>query len=329
VIFWNATHGWASFAYQGNRAGGFQGLRPEMVLEALVGQVLYLTPWVFVALIVVVARLARRGPRDWSAPEAFLLCQSVPALGLFLGVSTFHRIMAHWPMIGFVGLLPILGRTCAEYLEVRPVATRRALVLSVLMPVILGTLFVVQARTGLFQDSRGRLLGLIPARVDPTVDTIRWGQIAGELERRGLLDAPGTFLFTDCWRFSAELEMATHRQASVACFHRDSRSFTFWSRPEDWVGKDGIFISVPDGMAGAKNYLPWFRKVEPIATFPIVRAGVPLQYVSLYRCVTMTDPFPFGFTGPGPVPLPKPRLEPTRSDPRLTLEGVAPEAVKR
>ncbi len=310
VIFWNSHHGWASFLYQGNRAGGFHGFRPEMLQEALVGQALYLTPWIWVWLLVVLFRMLRRGLRDWSEAEALLMCEAIPALTLFMGLSTFQRIMAHWPLIGFVALLPLLGRTWANLDEKDGPRFRRRLVAVAIVPMVLGCLFIVQARTGLFQDGKGRLLGLIPSRRDPTVDTIRWRQIAHELEQRGLLDEPGTFLFTDYWCFSAELEMATKRPSPVACFHRDARSFTFWSRPEEWVGRDGIFVRVEDGLCHSDFYEPWFTRVEPIGSFPIVRAGVPLQTVKLYRCVRQTDPFPIGYRGPGLIPRPKRATEP-------------------
>lgn len=304
VIGWNAAHEWTSFLYQGNRAGGFHGLQPAMFLEAVVGQVLYLTPWIWGLLVMILFGLLRKGPRGWSDVEAFLVCEAVPVLALFMSVATFRRIMAHWPIVGFVALLPLLGRTWARRLEEDPVGFRRKLAFVAAVPVVLGTLFVVQARTGLFQDGRGRLLGLIPALRDPTVDTIRWDQIAHEIERRGLLDDPRAFLFTDCWKFSAELALATRRDAPVACFHRDARSFTFWSRPEDWLGRSGIFVSLEDGLAAAENYAPWFTRIEPIASFPIVRAGVPLQTVRLYRCGVLNDPFPFGYRGKGPLPRP-------------------------
>jgi 4-amino-4-deoxy-L-arabinose transferase-like glycosyltransferase len=305
VVYWNATHGWASFAFQGGRASGFDGLRPDMLAEALVAQALYLTPWVFVALLVVLVRLARRGPRDWSAPEAFLACQALPALSLFLGVATFKRIMPHWPMIGFVPLMSLLGLALSDLSAADPVRTLRRLVLPVAFPVVLGSVFVVHAGTGLLQDGQGRLLGLIAPRADLTVDTVRWEQIARELGRRGLLDEPGTFLFTDHWKFSAELEMATGRKSPVACFARDARSFTYWSRPTDWVGRDGVFVRVTDGIAGPSDYAPWFTRIEPLGAFPIVRGGVPLQTVHLYRCVRQTDPFAFGYAGQGPIPVPR------------------------
>ena len=196
---------------------------PLMLIEAIVGQVLFLTPWIWAVLVAILVRLVRRGPRAWSEPEALLTAQALPALTLFLGVATFRRIMPHWPTIGFVALLPLLGRALADRHAARPKRWGRRLAAMAAFPMVLGSLFVAHARTGLFQDGRGRLLGVLPAGADPSVDTIRWGQIAGELARRGLLDDPGMFLFTDCWRFSAELAMAVEGKAAVACFHRDAR----------------------------------------------------------------------------------------------------------
>ena len=86
------------------------------------------------------------------------------------------------------------------------------------------------------------MLGLIAPRHDVTADTLCWDQVAAELERRGLLDQPQTFLFTDSWDRSAGLALATRGKAQVACYHMEPRSYTFWSRPEDWIGRDGIFV---------------------------------------------------------------------------------------
>ncbi|SIO61845.1 Dolichyl-phosphate-mannose-protein mannosyltransferase [Singulisphaera sp. GP187] len=316
VIGWNAEHGWASFAFQGNRAGGFQGFQPELFLEAILGQCLYLTPWIWIGLVAILARLIIRRPRDWSESEAFLISQAVPALAIFMGVATFRRIMPHWPLIGFVSLMPLMGKGWAEQLAASPRRTRWRLRFCAAVPLLVGTLFVIHARSGLFQNERGQLLGSVWPVADPTVDTIRWGQIARELKIRGLLDDPVTFLFTDSWRFSAELAIVSGREVDVACYHRDARSFRFWSRPRDWVGRDGIFIQVEDSQVQAETYVPWFTRVEPIATFPIVRAGIPVETVRLYRCVRQTAPFQFGYTGPGPMPrpgrMPAPEGEPTR-----------------
>ena len=293
VILWNAGHDWASFQFQGQRAVGSTGFQPLRLVEALGGQILYLLPWMWAALVASLFRVLKCGPRRWSDAEAFLVSQSVPALGFFLGVASFRGIMPHWPLIGFVAVMPLLGRDWSGLLDRRPVLQRRRLAAYTAAPLVLALLIVAQARFGALQDGRGNLFGLMPARQDPTLEYVIWDPIARELKRRGLLDAPGTFLFTDSWRRSAQLDFSTRHAVPVACFNRDARSFAFWSRPGDWVGRDGIFVSVEDRPVEPRSFGDWFDHVEPLDAFSVVRAGVPVQTVRLYRCVRQTRPYPF------------------------------------
>jgi 4-amino-4-deoxy-L-arabinose transferase-like glycosyltransferase len=304
VILWNARHDWASFTFQGSRAGGFHGFQPGLLLEAVVGQMLYLTPWIWVGILIVIARLMRRGSRAWSDAEAFFFSQAAPSIALFMGVATYRRIMPHWPLIGFVALMPLLGRILAERYQARPRRVRRVLGTLMAVPVVLGFLFIAHARYGVLQGREGRLLGCIEPHLDPTIDTIRWDQIAAELKRRGLLEGRDTFLFTDSWRCSADLATATRHRVPVACYQRDARSFTFWSRPEDWLGHDGILVCDDDSVAQPRDYAPWFFQIAPLEPFSIVRRGAPLQTIRIYRCVHQTAPFQFGYRGPGGVPVP-------------------------
>jgi 4-amino-4-deoxy-L-arabinose transferase-like glycosyltransferase len=298
VIGWNAAHGWISFFFQGWRAVGSTGFRPERLAQAIGGQALFLFPWIWAALVMILFRLVRRGHRDWSDPEAFLVCQAVPIVSLFLGVASFRWIMPHWPLIGFVALMPLLGRAWSDLLDAHPRRQWRQLAAIAVVPVVLASLFAVQARLGLFQEGQGRLLGLLAPKHDPTIELISWDQVARELERRELLHTPGTFLFTSSWRNSAHLAFATAQAVPVACYERDARSFAFWSRPEDWVGRDGIFVGLNDCMGEAAIFARWFTRVEPLGEFPILRAGVPVQTVHLYRCIRQTNPFPFGYDKP-------------------------------
>ncbi len=193
-------------------------------------------------MVGLLVKLIRRGPRAWDKNESFLMCQAAPALVLFHAIAAQRWIMPYWPLFGFIALMPLLGRAWAEGLKTRPAASRRWITAVALFPVLLAALVFAQARFGLLEDSQGRLLGLIAPKHDLTADRICWDEVASELERRGLLTEPRTFLFTDSWDRSAGLALATRGKAPVACYHLEPRSYSFWSRPEDWVGRDGIFV---------------------------------------------------------------------------------------
>ena len=51
VIVWNAQHGWASFEFQGARGVPAGGLRPAQFATMVLGQIAFLSPWIFAPLV--------------------------------------------------------------------------------------------------------------------------------------------------------------------------------------------------------------------------------------------------------------------------------------
>jgi len=293
VIAWNATHDWASFLFQVGRASGSHQLRLDQLGAALGAEALYLFPWLWIGMVALLVKLTRRGPRAWDENESFLMCQAAPALVLFHAIAAQRRIMPYWPLFGFIALMPLLGRAWAESLKTHPAVRRRRITAVALFPVLLAALVSAQARFGLLEDSQGWLLGLIAPKHDPTAGLICWDEVASELQRRGLLTEPRTFLFTDSWDHSAGLALATRGKAPVACYHLEPRGYSFWSRPEDWVGRDGIFIERVRTPGALSRYNQFFARYESIGTARIVRRGVFIREVYLYRGTYQIWPFPF------------------------------------
>ena len=77
VLIWNFDNGWISFAFQGGRASSshLHLLRP---LETLLGQSLFLTPWLWAGLVWVAVKAARLGTGD--CKRWFLLCLAIRKL---------------------------------------------------------------------------------------------------------------------------------------------------------------------------------------------------------------------------------------------------------
>ena len=80
----------------------------------------------------------------------------------------------------------------------------------------------------------------------------------------------------------------------MLCYnHKDARSFAFWSTPGEWVGRDGILVSVDEMDYEPGCYERFFERIEPIGQFEIRRAGGAIRQVRLYRCVKQLLAFPF------------------------------------
>jgi hypothetical protein len=294
VLAWNAEHGWVSFVFQGGRAVGTLAFRPDTLLGALLGQAAYLFPWIWWPLVVILIGRGRRLLGDLGASDRFLLCQAIVPLAVFTMVACTRSVLPHWTLVGFLSLFPLLGRSWELRAASRPRFSRWLGLLGGGMLLAIG-LGLLQIHWGLVQEGgRGRL-GLLRVSRDPTVDLYGWDQVADELKRRGLLERPGTFLFTSSWYHSGQLAFAIRGSTTpVLCYNSwDARSFAFWSRSSDWIGDDGILVSLNHHAAEPHCFDRWFRRIEPIGDFAIVRAGAPVRRVRLYRCERQRYAFPF------------------------------------
>ncbi len=292
VIIWNATHEWASFLFQGGRAVGGASLRPEGIILAWLAQAMYLFPWVWIPLVVVLL-VGCRNLRRATANERFLLALSIAPLCVFTLVAGFRPVLPHWGLIGLVSLFPLLGRKWALRLEARPRPTRRLLAGYAAFSMLFLAFTIAEYRFGMLQRGRNGG-GLIDASRDPTLDLYGWDQVAREIEKHSLADKPETFLFTRFWYQSAQLAHSLRGKNPVLCYNADDpRGFAFWSKPEDWVNHDGVLVVVGEHEAMARYYRRWFSSVEEVSDFWVEREGKPVRRIGIYRCTRQRVPYPF------------------------------------
>jgi hypothetical protein len=254
----------------------------------------YLFPWIWVSLVVILARQLRRLRGEQDAADRFLLCQAIVPLFVFALVACTRSVMPHWTLVGFLSLFPMLGRSWQGRWLAEPRFSRRLVVMGAAMLLAIG-LGLSQTHWGVVQKGgRGRP-GLLRVSRDPTLDLYGWDQVARELKRRNLLHGPGAFVFTSAWYQSGHLAFGLRDvPMPVLCYSSwDARSFAFWSRSTDWVGHDGILVSFNGHPAEPECYTRWFRRIEPIGSFAVTRAGAPVRQVRLFRCVGQMHPFPF------------------------------------
>jgi len=322
VLYWNAQHDWVSFVFQGGRAVGDFRFRPEALLGAIFGQMLYLFPWIWLAFLVILVRLGRGFlRRENEAPlECFLLVQALVPLTAFLAVACTRAVLPHWTLVGFLSLFPKLGQVWAA----KPAPfSKRLRWLSCLTPAIAAVVWI-QSVTGVLQKGGNRTLGLLKVSRDPTLDLYGWDEVGQELRRRGLLDRPDTFVFTSAWYYSGHVGHAIRGSTTpVLCYNSwDARSFSFWSKPGDWLGQDGILVSLNGHAAEPHCFDRYFERIELLGEFDVERAGAPVRKVRLFRCARQIQAFPFdGFQRSEPErrTIRSPRKEAAREVTTTTL----------
>jgi len=275
VIVWNATHNWASFAFQGERAAAgarFHLLGPLIVLG---GEALFVLPWIWAPMVALFVAALRRGPDAWRS--WMLVCLAAPPIVLFALVAAWssQRVLFHWAAPGYLMLFPLLGEAVATRLPHK--AVRRALRATAAFVLIAAAVVATQVRFHWLHPVIAHM-----ARQDPDLEAIDWTSLRADLAARGLLDA-GTVVGVPDWRDAGKIAYALGPGVTVLCLNRDAREFGLADPPERFVGQD-VLLLVPEHAKRATQALaPVFDSIDALPPAPIRHAGRVLAEVAVLR----------------------------------------------
>jgi hypothetical protein len=73
------------------------------------------------------------------------------------------------------------------------------------------------------------------------------------------------------------------------------RGFAFWSRPEQWLGKDALYVTISRFQQKKEltaEFRGYFSSLEEIGTVPIRRGGAVTEVFYVYQAKTLLKPYP-------------------------------------
>ena len=255
VLIWNATHDWASFAFQGARAIGPPRFHPFAPVATLAGEALFVLPWFWLPMVVLGFRGFRSGWRD-----RLLACLAAPPIVVFALISVWssQRILFHWAAPGYLMLFPLLGRFVAERWDRRAMRTW-----------IVGTALFVLA--GLTVAGTQIRFGWLTAN-SATAEGLDWTSLRDELAARGLL-SPGAIVGVANWRDAGKIARALGPDIVVLCLNRDARQFGIAYPAERYAGRDMVLLGAADPSR--------FDRIEPLPAAAVTLRGEVLKHVAV------------------------------------------------
>lgn len=273
VLIWNASHGWASFAFQADRAAGIR-FRPLMPLQTLAGEALFVLPWIWVPMMIVFVRTFRRNG-TWT--ERMLAWLAAPPIMVFALISAWssQRILYHWAAPGYLMLFPLLGAAISERLD--RAGIRRLLAGSAALVLASVTVVATQIQ---FDWLGGKLAAAM--RTDPTAEGLDWTSIRDDLLARGLLP-PGTVAAAFNWRDAGKIGHALGPDVTMLCPSIDSRQFGFANPLRNFTGKDVLLLSLSPPERAIIEAQRWFRSVEILPGTSVRLNGRVLRAVTVMQ----------------------------------------------
>ena len=270
VIYWNATHGWASFHYQGGRAEGLR-LRPAMPFTIWGGEALFILPWIWLPIVYLLGRGFWRGVAErtgwllsWAAVVPVMLFSLV-------GLWSSTHVLYHWAAPGYLMLFPALGDWAARFRpRLRNAVTR-------VTAILLGGAVLILAGEVSF-GIIPRLNHAFPPGKSPLLQAVDWDSVAAQIP-------PGVdALAAQRWFDAGKLGYALRNQhIGITVFGADPHQFGFSVPPVSLVGKNVLLIAMPGNVTGTyEHYAPYFRSLKPGPALIVQHLGTVLLVIPTF-----------------------------------------------
>jgi 4-amino-4-deoxy-L-arabinose transferase-like glycosyltransferase len=278
VVIWNARHGWASIAFQGNRADGLR-FQPFAPLAVWGGEALFVLPWIWLPLILLWLRALRRGPTE---PKGWFLAlmAAVPIL-LFAVVSIWSsgHILYHWSAPGTLMLFPLLGAEVSRRIALGAPRLRRV-VTGTAAFILLG---VFLAGTEMRFNWVAALLGpQVLAKARDIEGGVDWTGLRPALASRGLLSRPGLAIGVTRWNDAGKVDYALGGKVPVIVLADDTRENGITTPAAAFEGHP-ILVLVPRVAPEeiVARLRPYFTRLSVLPPVEVTFAGYPLMQVSV------------------------------------------------
>jgi hypothetical protein len=269
VLIWNATHGWASFAFQADRAAGLR-FRPLMPVQTLAGEALFVLPWVWVPMMILLVQGFRRNA-DWRGRLLAWLALVPIAVFALISAWSSQRVLYHWAAPGYLMLFPMFGDAIAQRVE-RP-WVRRSLAGSAILALASVVIIATQVQSGWLGGTLAAVM-----RTDPTPEGMDWTSIRDDLAARGLLP-PGALVAALNWRDAGKIGHALGSGTTMLCLNLDSRQFGLADPLTEFARRDVLLLSVdPSRQAEA-----WFGSVQALPGTSVRLDGRVLRTITVRR----------------------------------------------
>lgn len=290
AVWWNATHDWASFRFQGARALPVGGWTPAPLLEAVGGQLGYLLPWVAPVIAWGVWRTVRDTP---SAGHRLLVWMGGLPVLVVTGVALGgRRVLPHWTALGYLLLSPVVGAQLARAQRAGARWPVRWGAGSLTVTAVLALLLVSAVRTG--WATGGRL-------PDPTLEALGWDEVADSLvAMRTGAGRPLAYVAAVHWMQGGKLGAALGASLPVVVVADDRRHFRF--RPSPALARSDTGALVRLAPRDGASLEPWsiapFSGVRRLPDLAIRRRGSTVARVERYLVTGWTPPPREAFPAP-------------------------------
>lgn len=291
VLWWNYNNNWASFVFQGSRAGTGKKfeLHFDWFFRSIGGQALWLLPWIWVPTVRELYRSFKN--RLTSKAYSFSFWLSILPIVFFTVVTLWADLQYHfhWQAPGYMMLFIPLGFAIDKKVSEAGLAgrtTRRWLRFSACFTVITIGVLSIHMVTGFWQSYGPKWVvkEFHGDNVDPTIQGIDYDDIMTRFEKEGWLQNKKIFAGSPRWWLTGKEDWALKGKKDIICFSNDPRNMAFLVDPKTLVGYDAIIVAQENQASVDDDVKPFFDNVKQLPDIEIVRNGITELHLQVYYC---------------------------------------------
>jgi len=277
VLYWNSTHDWVSFAFQGSRrVGGLHGLGLRYFGELIGSQLFMLTPFIFGFFVWGCVKILPKVLKKQPMPDGELLLFSSGAILLpfFTLVSFKSLVKMNWLVPAYWSWLILFLNGYLS--ENRSRKVMKVGLVSSLVFYALGLAVILIPNVPLGDGNTWSGWRETAAKVDSISKTL---SVTGEK----------SFVFSTNYKVSSLLRFYLKGQPETFAqnvFGEGALQFDYWRSPRTLQGKTGILV-VDDRREyrfKRKKIEPWFEKIEKIDELNFANFGQHTRRIQIFRC---------------------------------------------
>ena len=278
ILAWNASHDWASLAFQAGRGTGHR-FRPFAPFAVWAGEALFVLPWIWLPLVVLFLRGIRVNvaePEMW-----FQVCLSAGPILLFALISCWASRLAlfHWAAPGYLMLFPSLGAWISRRPDRGFHSVKNGILATACLLLLSATVVGTEVRWNWVPEKWERMI----FHSDPDLEAVNWTSFPKELAVRSLLQKPRLVVAGTNWRDCGKLDYALGGRMQVICLTNDPHQYGLSSPPAGADGLD-VLVVVPfrkDGQLPSE-ISDHFRNVAALPPVTILQAGQAVLQLGLF-----------------------------------------------
>ncbi len=240
-IYWNATHGWATFYFN---FAARQTIEPGIFhfIAYIGGQALVVSPLLFIGFIYIIVRWWREGLSKQNDLYLFFAATSSVMFVFFLLISFVRSIGAHWPAAGYLTLC--VGLPYAAFKSKDKSILRHARKSVITAVIILLAAYSILFVAYFLPNPLVRFVSRFSEKSDEIYEMHGYREIASEAERRA--KEQDAILISPSYAFCSMLSFYSPSQVQTHMFGKGAihgLNYIFWDGDySQYIGSDALWV---------------------------------------------------------------------------------------